>query len=179
MARGPYYLNALKRDFGAAHADATIVAPTLAVSGMRSLDLGGRSLELIAWPTAHTDADLTVFDAQTRTLWLGDLWFVGHVPVVDGRLNGWLKTMDALGRLPVALAVPGHGPPSRDWPAALQPQRRYLEKLRDDVRAAIRQGRSLADVVNRIEADSAPQWSLLDSFHRRNVTAAYAELEWE
>lgn len=178
-ARGPYYLNALKRDFGAAHADATIVAPTVAVSGEQTLDLGGRTLELTAWPTAHTDADLTVFDKHTRTLWLGDLWFVGHVPVVDGRLNGWLKTLDALSRQPVALAVPGHGAPSRDWPAALQPQRRYLEQLRDDVRAAIKQGRSLADVVNRIEADSAPQWLLLDSFHRRNVTAAYAELEWE
>lgn len=178
-SRGPYYLNALKRDFGPAHADATIVGPTLAVQGTRSLDLGGRTLELTAWPTAHTDADLTVFDAQTRTLWLGDLWFVGHVPVVDGRLNGWLKALDALSRQPAALAVPGHGAPSRDWPAALDSQRRYLERLRDDVRAAIKQGRSLADVVNRIPAESASQWRLLDSFHRRNVTAAYAELEWE
>lgn len=177
--RGPFYLNALKRDFGPAHADATIVAPTLPVRGTLALDLGGRTLELVAWPTSHTDADLTVFDTRTRTLWLGDLWFVGHVPVVDGRLKGWLTTLDALAARPVALAVPGHGAPSRDWPAALQPQRRYLERLRDDVRAAIKQGQSLADVVNRLEADSAPQWRLLESFHRRNVTAAYAELEWE
>ena len=178
-ARGPFYLNALKRDFGPAHAGASIVAPTLSVRGTQALDLGGRTLELIAWPTSHTDADLTVFDSHTRTLWLGDLWFVGHVPVVDGRLKGWLTTLDALAVLPAALAVPGHGTPSRDWPAALSPQRRYLERLRDDVRAAIKQGQSLADGVNRIEADSAPEWRLLESFHRRNITAAYAELEWE
>ena len=121
-----------------------------------------------------------MFDSRTRTLWLGDLWFVDHVPVLDGRLNGWLAGARRSSRaVPAALAVPGHGAPSRDWPAALAPQRRYLERLRDDVRAAIRRGQSLADVVNRIAADSAPQWRLLDSFHRRNVTAAYAELEWE
>ncbi len=179
-ARGPYYLNAVKRDFGPAHANTTIVAPTLAVQGSRTLDLGGeRRLELTAWPTSHTDADLTVLDLRTRTLWLGDLWFVGHVPVVDGRLNGWLATLDKLAAMPVALAVPGHGVVSRDWPTALAPQRRYLEKLRTDVRAAIKRGESLADVVKRVEPDSAAQWLLLDSFHRRNVTAAFAELEWE
>jgi quinoprotein relay system zinc metallohydrolase 2 len=178
-SRGPYYLNALKRDFGPVHADTTIVAPTLPVRGQLTLDLGDRTLLLMAWPTAHTDADLTVFDSRTRTLWLGDLWFDGHVPVLDGRLKGWLAVLDQLAAVPAALAVPGHGAPSRDWPAALAPQRRYLERLRDDVRAAIGRGESLADVVNRIPPDSAPQWLLLDSFHRRNVTAAYAELEWE
>lgn len=178
-ARGPYYLNALQRDFGPGEAGTALVAPTLGVADRHRLDLGGRTLELHAWPTAHTDADLTVFDTQTRTLWLGDLWFVDHVPVIDGRLKGWLATLDQLAALPATLAVPGHGAPSRDWPQALAAQRRYLERLRDDVRAAIRDGRSLADVVNRIEADSAQQWKLLDSFHRRNVTAAYAELEWE
>lgn len=179
-SRGPFYLNAVKRDFGPAHANTAIVAPTLAVQGSRTLDLGGgRLLELTAWPTSHTDADLTVLDLRTRTMWLGDLWFVGHVPVVDGRLNGWLATLDKLAAMPIALAVPGHGSPSRDWPAALAPQRRYLEKLRADVRVAIKRGESLSDVVKRVEPDSAAQWQLLDTFHRRNITAAFAELEWE
>lgn len=178
-ARGPYYLRALQRDFGAAHAGTAIVGPDLPVRGNVSLDLGDRVLELTAWPTAHTDADLTVFDRRTRTLWLGDLWFETHLPVLDGKLKGWLQTLDALAAQPAALAVPGHGAPSADWPAALAPQRRYLERLRDDVRAAIRKGHSLAEAVQRIEPDSAPQWRLVDVFHRRNVTAAFAELEWE
>jgi quinoprotein relay system zinc metallohydrolase 2 len=178
-ARGPHYLNALKRDFGPGHADTPLIAPTRAVHDELSLDIGDRTLVLTAWPTAHTNADLTVFDKRTRTLWLGDLWFDTHVPVLDGRLKGWLAVLDRLAALPVDLAVPGHGAASRDWPAAFAPQRRYLERLRDDVRAAIRRGDSLADVVDRIAPDSAPQWRLLESFHRRNVTAAYAELEWE
>ena len=43
-SRGPYYLNALQRDFGPAHADTTIVAPTLPVRGRLTLDLGDRTL---------------------------------------------------------------------------------------------------------------------------------------
>jgi quinoprotein relay system zinc metallohydrolase 2 len=179
-ARGPYYLNALKRDFGPAYQEgASIVPPTLGVRDRHELDLGGRTLELAAWPTSHTDADLTVLDRQTRTLWLGDLWFDGHLPVVDGKLNGWLQTVDRLAALPVALAIPGHGDPSRAWPAALAPERRYLEQLRSDVRAAIRKGVPLSEAVRHVEPDSASQWLLIDQFHRRNVTAAYAELEWE
>jgi quinoprotein relay system zinc metallohydrolase 2 len=177
-ARGPFYLNALGRDFGPADAQARIVAPTLLVESELELDLGGRRLSLRAWPTAHTDADLSVLDPLTRTLWLGDLLFTRHTPVLDGQLKGWLAAMDELSGWSVARVVPGHGPPSSDWPAALEPQRRYLERLQADVRAAIEERLTLRQAVERIPPDR-PDWLLLDVFHKRNVTAAFAELEWE
>ncbi|HEU4460937.1 MAG TPA: quinoprotein relay system zinc metallohydrolase 2 [Methylibium sp.] len=177
--RGPYYLNALKRDFGPALAEQTaLLPPTLSVQATLELDLGGRVLELKAWPTAHTDADLSVFDRASGTLFVGDLLFVDHTPVIDGRLKGWLAAMDDMQTWPVKIAVPGHGPPSPDWPGVLAPQRRYLEGLRSDVRAAIKEGLTLRQAVERIAPDRA-DWQLLDVFHARNVTAAYAELEWD
>lgn len=174
-ARGPYYRNALKRDFGT---DAAIVRPTVPVADQLQLDLGGRTLELTAWPTAHTDADLTVYDPATRTLWLGDLLFVSHLPVLDGKLLGWLAVGAQLARIPAAVAVPGHGAPSAAWPAALEPQTRYLEQLRDELRRDIKAGASLAQAVER-SAAPADRWQLTATFHKRNVTAAFAELEWE
>jgi quinoprotein relay system zinc metallohydrolase 2 len=175
--RGPNYLNALRRDLGEAARGSEIVLPTRAVAGTEELDLGGRVLTLRAWPTAHTDNDLTVFDAASGTLWLGDLLFVGHVPVVDGSLRGLLRAQDEIKLLPAANVIPGHGRAGA-WPEAMVPQQRYLERLLADVRAAIKAGKTLAETVAGTEG--APNgWLLYDQFHRRNVTAAYAELEWE
>jgi quinoprotein relay system zinc metallohydrolase 2 len=178
-ARDGAYRNSLQRDFRITAAAADIVYPTLPVTGEMEFDLGGRVLLLRAWPTAHTDNDLTVYDRQTRTLFTGDLLFAGHVPVVDGRLNGWLAVMDQLQTLEVALAVPGHGAPSRDWPAALAPQRAYLQALQREVRAALKARRSLPQTVEQVGLPAGHAWLLAEQFHRRNVTAAYAELEWE
>ncbi|WP_235566211.1 quinoprotein relay system zinc metallohydrolase 2 [Methylibium sp. Root1272] len=179
-ARGPFYLNALKRDFGADFADgARIVPPTRLVDDTLELDLGGRRLSLRAWPTAHTDADLSVLDETSGTLFLGDLLFVDHTPVVDGRLKGWLAALAQLrGWQGIVTVVPGHGAPSRAWPAALDAEQAYLTRLQSDVRAALKAGLTLPQAVARIAPDR-PDWRLLDVFHARNVTAAYAELEWE
>lgn len=177
--RGPYYLNALRRDFGPALAqDTTIVVPTRLVQDTLQLDLGRRVIELKAWPTAHTDADLSVLDRASGTLFLGDLLFVDHTPVVDGRLKGWLAALAQMQAWPVAVVVPGHGAPSRDWPGALRPQQRYLQALQTDVRQAIKQGLTLSQAVATVQPDR-PGWLLLDVFHARNVTTAYAELEWD
>lgn len=178
--RGPFYLANMERLLGDAAAGATLVAPTLTVAPgepMR-LDLGGRVLELRAWPVAHTDCDLTVLDLATGTLLAGDLLFMERLPVVDGSLTGWLAVLDELAALPAARVVPGHGPPSAPWPAALTAQRGYLEALRDGVRASLAQGRSLADTVATLAPPEA-SWQLRDGNHQRNVTAAYTELEWE
>ncbi len=173
------YRNAVQRDFRNPLPADAIVYPDIGVDKEMQLDLGGRSLLLQAWPTAHTDNDLTVLDLQTRTLFLGDLWFVGHMPVLDGRLKGWLAVMDQLQQVPVALAVPGHGAASAHWPAAAAPQRAYLLALQRDVRAALKQQLTLRQAVEQLAPPEGQRWLLAELFHRRNVTAAFAELEWE
>jgi len=173
------YRNVVLRDFRIALAPEAIVYPTLAVEGVLEIDLGGRLLQLRAWPTAHTDNDLTVLDRQTGTLFLGDLLFVGHIPVLDGRLVGWLAVMAELRGMDVSLAIPGHGPSGRDWPGMMAPQRAYLESLQRETRAAIKRKMTIAQAVEQVGRPVAPEWLLAELFHRRNVTAAYAELEWE
>jgi quinoprotein relay system zinc metallohydrolase 2 len=178
-ARGPYYLNALQRDFGIAAGAGAIVYAARQVETTAELDLGERTLTLTAWPTAHTDNDLTVYDRRTRTLFLSDLLFVRHIPVIDGNLRGWLATMKRLAGLDVALSVPGHGPASTDWPATLSAQQDYLEAVLRETRAAIKSGATLPQAVESVASQAAAPWLLAERFHRRNVTAAYAELEWE
>jgi quinoprotein relay system zinc metallohydrolase 2 len=180
-ARERYYLNALQRDFRVDLTHGDLVYPTLTVEVGQTLeiDLGQRIVELTAWPTAHTDHDLTVYDRQTRTLFLGDLLFVTHLPVIDGSLRGWVAAMDRLAQRPVALAVPGHGAASRDWPSVLLPQRRYLDALLTETRAAIQAHATIQSAVKTVGRDALQGWSLADHFHERNVTTSFAELEWE
>lgn len=178
--RGSFYLANMRRLLGAAAADAELVPPTLTVAEGEPLrlDLGGRALELRAWPVAHTGSDLTVLDLATGTLFAGDLLFMERLPVVDGSITGWLAVLDELAALPAARVVPGHGPPAAPWPEALLPQRAYLAGLRDAVRARLDAGRSLSDTVAEVPPPAA-SWLLREGNHERNVTAAYTELEWE
>jgi glyoxylase-like metal-dependent hydrolase (beta-lactamase superfamily II) len=155
-----------------------IIPPTLLVDGTLTLDLGQRNLVLRAWPTAHSDSDLTVLDEQSHTLFAGDLVFLTHIPVVDGSIRGWLTIMDELGAISAQRVVPGHGPVN-DWPAALTNQRRYLETLASDVRALIAQGKPIEFAANTAAASERPRWELFDDYNARNATAAFSEIEWE
>jgi quinoprotein relay system zinc metallohydrolase 2 len=156
-----------------------LAVPTVTVTSTLDLDLGERTLNLTAHPSAHTHDDLTAYDSTTGTLWLGDLVFVGHVPVLDGSINGWIEVLGDLRGVVAERAVPGHGPASVAWPAAADDTLRYLTTLRDDVRRRIAAGESLRSGQDGAGYTEASRWQLFDQYQARNVAAAWAELEWE
>jgi quinoprotein relay system zinc metallohydrolase 2 len=162
-----------------AFAGIEIILPTIAVEKTLAIDLGGRSLLLEAQPTAHTDNDLIVTDTATNTLFLGDLLFSVHVPTLDGSIRGWLGLIDALGRRQAARVIPGHGPHAMQLPEALEPEQRYLAAIAGDVRRLIKEGKTLEDATKIAGFSERDAWKLFDQYHVRNVTTAFAELEWE
>ncbi|MGL4397183.1 MAG: quinoprotein relay system zinc metallohydrolase 2 [Hyphomicrobium sp.] len=179
-ARADRYLSINKGLLGdAAFAGTKIILPTRAIDSVGTLDLGNRTLALNPRQTAHTDNDLTVLDTNTETLILGDLLFSGHIPTLDGSILGWLKLIDDMRNEKAQRVVPGHGPASMDWPGALDPLQRYLRRIADDVRSMIKANKMLDDAVKTAGRSEQDQWQLFDEFHVRNVTAAFAELEWE
>jgi quinoprotein relay system zinc metallohydrolase 2 len=178
-ARAEQYLQANRALIGEAFAGTQIIPPTLLVEGESVIDLGGRVLRLQAHPTAHTDNDLTVFDEESGTLILGDLLFEDHLPVIDGSLNGWLSVLRGLAERRAARAVPGHGPASLPWPDGAAAELTYLGGLQRDLRSAIKAGWSLAKALSDIRPQGAEHWRLIEDYHRRNISAGYAELEWE
>ena len=177
--RGPFYIDAFRRIMGDGLIDPVrIVAPTLLVDGTMRLDLGARVLVLRAWPTAHSDNDLTVLDETTGTLFAGDLVFLTHIPVMDGSIRGWLGLLDELGALPAQRVIPGHGPVS-EWPAALADERRYLQTLASDVRGLVARGAPITTAADTAAAAERSRWELFDDYNARNATAAFSEIEWE
>ncbi len=156
-----------------------VILPTQAVEDRLTLDLGGRTLVCEAQKTAHTDNDLIVTDTATDTLFLADLLFVVHLPTLDGSIRGWLALLDDLGQRKAARVVPGHGPHAMQLPDALEPERRYLSTLAADVRRLIAEGKTLSAAMQMAGSSERPSWKLFETYHARNVSAAFAELEWE
>jgi quinoprotein relay system zinc metallohydrolase 2 len=179
-ARSEGYLSRNKGWMGDDHFVGTrIVMPTRAVTDTLDIDLGGRIVKLEARATAHTDNDMTVRDMLTETLILGDIAFAGRVPTIDGSIAGWIKLIDAIKTEPTQRVVPGHGPPAMTMSEAMLPLERYLKAVASDVRAAIKAGKTLADTSETAALSEKDSWLLFSDHHRRNVTAAFAELEWE
>jgi quinoprotein relay system zinc metallohydrolase 2 len=175
----PFFVKEYAQDLDAPAAPEQLIGPDRPVEGELTLDLGNRPLTLHAWPTAHTDCDLTVYDQKTSTLWTGDLLFIERLPALDGSLVGWIAAIDRLATQRVKLAVPGHGPTTTHPGEALARERRYLESLLQGVRRELAQGESLQDAMLHVGADQKSGWLLWNDVHPRNVARAYEELEWE
>lgn len=156
-----------------------MVKPTQTVDSTLELDLGGRSLSMTAWPPAHTNADLSVFDNKTATLWTGDLLFIERTPSMDGDTLSWLKLIPQLKAIPAHRAIPGHGPVTEKWRDAFDNEQRYFETLLNELRSDIKKGVRMEQAMDTAAAGEKGNWKLFDSVNRRNVNVLYPLLEWE
>jgi glyoxylase-like metal-dependent hydrolase (beta-lactamase superfamily II) len=86
------------------------VLPTRTFDARLDLDVGGRVVELIEVGPAHTKGDVLAYVPDARTIFTGDILFVGGTPVVwAGPLSNWIAACDLILALDVETVVPGHG----------------------------------------------------------------------
>jgi quinoprotein relay system zinc metallohydrolase 2 len=175
--RGDYYRQSLSQLLG--HAPGEIIVPKRLIATRDEIDLGRRRLQLRAHPSAHSSADLSIFDERTETLFAGDLLFVRRIPSLDGSLKGWLAVLAELKSLKAQRAVPGHGPASVHWTSGSEDLERYLRVLQSDTRRAVAQGVEIDAAVKSVGQSERERWALFDAYHGHNVTRAYKEIEWE
>ncbi|MEX1200360.1 MAG: quinoprotein relay system zinc metallohydrolase 2 [Methylophaga sp.] len=180
-SREDHFARNFSENLGDAYTGTKFIAADTLVSPEQplSLDLGGREVILKAYPTAHTDHDLTVLDQQTQTLWTGDLLFRERIPALDGSINGWIYTLQQLQSEDYQAIIPGHGPAAigenADWDKLLT----YLTTVREEIRTQINDLGTLEQATATVGLSERQNWELFEQYHRRNVTAAFVELEWE
>jgi glyoxylase-like metal-dependent hydrolase (beta-lactamase superfamily II) len=85
--------------------------PTRTFEGRLEVEIGGRAVELIEVGPAHTDGDTIVVVPDARTVYTGDILFIGGAPIVwAGPLENWIAACDLMLGMDIETVVPGHGP---------------------------------------------------------------------
>jgi glyoxylase-like metal-dependent hydrolase (beta-lactamase superfamily II) len=145
-----------------------------------SVDLGGRTVDIIDFGFAQTGGDLFVWEPQSKVLWTGNA-LIARRPALPWLLDGHLlETLATLQKvydfLPDdARIVPGHGV-SVDK-AELRWNIDYLTAVRDGVQGALKQGLSLEQTVQKVTLPDYAGYVLFGWVHSGlNVPAAYKDL---
>ena len=108
-------------------------AAVIGVSDRIALAAGKRVLEIgVPEGNAHTGFDLYVFDASTRTVFVGDLVTPDYCPELwdpDCDLKGWIAALDRLDSLGAQGLVPTHLNPTPAAAPEIEKTRRYLTSM--------------------------------------------------
>jgi glyoxylase-like metal-dependent hydrolase (beta-lactamase superfamily II) len=144
-----------------------------------ALDIGGRRIELHHVGGAHTPGDSFVWLPQIRTVFTGDIVYVGRVVGVMEFSDSasWLEVFAAIEALNPEHVIPGHGPLTT-LAQAQTDTRDYLQNLRDRMREHIDEG---GDIIGSVEVDQSAFAYLaqFDSLAGRNAQAVFQQMEWE
>jgi glyoxylase-like metal-dependent hydrolase (beta-lactamase superfamily II) len=144
-----------------------------------AMDLGGRRIELHHVGGAHTPGDSFVWLPQIRTVFTGDIVYVGRVlGVMDfSDSASWLEVFAAIEGLDPEHVIPGHGPLTT-LAQAQTDTRDYLQNLRDRMRDYIDEG---GDIIGSVEVDQSAFAGLaqFDALAGRNAQTVFQQMEWE
>ena len=126
-------------------------APTTTVDVEREIRAVGTTVQLKHVTPSHTDNDLIVYLPELDLLHAGDLLFNEHHTFVDvsagASTRGWDQSLAAAIAMckPTTRVIAGHGPVTDR--GGLQRQRDYFDRLREAATAAIKEGKSRAEVT--------------------------------
>lgn len=144
-----------------------------------TLTLGGTQIEIHHPGAAHTPGDSFVWLPETRTVFTGDMVYVGRILGVMAFSDSasWLDGFAAIEALDPVHVVPGHGP-ATDLATAQRDTRDYLQNLRTTMRSYIDDG---GDIIGSVQIDQS-DFAYLDQFEAlagRNAQAVFEQMEWE
>lgn len=114
-----------------------------------TLDVGGRTVELLEVGPVHTSGDLMVYVPDARTLFTGDILFIGSTPVMlAGPLENWLAVLDSIFGMDVDTIVPGHGAITNH--EGVHQVKAYWEYIDDRVHTCYNAGMSARETASAI-----------------------------
>ena len=150
-----------------------LTPPTTTFSDEKTLQVGDKTVHLYNVGPAHTRGDVLVHVPADRTVFTGDILFVGGHPVIwDGPIDNWRKACDRLLALDVDVIVPGHGPISgKD---EVRRFRGYLDEIEYETRKRFDAGMDELTAAKDIALANYEDWNDAERVFA-NVASLYRE----
>ena len=134
-------------------ADSTRVngLPVVTFNEKINLHINGNDIVVAHVHNAHTDGDVLIYFPQSNVLHTGDTFFNGMFPYIDLNSGGSVDGDIAAARTGLSMIndntkiIPGHGEIATK--SDYQDYLKMLETIRDNVNAAIKEGKSETEIV--------------------------------
>jgi len=147
-------------------------------SDRKTLELGGKQVELIFLGPSHSDNLIVMRFPAERTVFAVDIVAVKRLPYQDfpdADLNGLIAGLKTIETLDFDILAPGHG--VLGGKADVADHRRYLEALRDRVKAGMAEGRSVDDLKQTVTMPEYASWGMYKEWREPNVAGMYRLLQ--
>jgi cyclase len=131
--------------------------PTRTFAGRLDIEVGGRTIELIEVGPAHTAGDVIAYVPDAKTVYTGDILFIGGTPIVwAGPLSNWVNACDLMLGMDIETVVPGHGPLTDK--GGIAQVRDYLAFVETEATARFNAGMDAWDAARDIALNGFGEW---------------------
>lgn len=144
------------------------------------LDLGGLSVQVLAYGPAHSPGDVSVVVPSENTVIAGDLAFHIRMPPIFDETDtaGWVDTWSVFEEeAGDMLILPGHGGPT-DMATVRAGTYDYLVFLREQIQTLIDDGASLEDAY-KLDQSAYRHWHTFEELAARNAGRVFTAMEFE
>ncbi len=151
-----------------------VYAPTDTYSDRRTIELGGKSVEMIHPGPAHSANMSVLYFPEESAAFVVDFISLKRLPfqTMDGYdhdvWTGEIRDVEALG---AEFVIPGHGDVGTT--ADVAEHRQYLEDLHDAVAEGIAAGSSLEELQASVTMDAYSDWGNFEQWLPLNVEGMY------
>lgn len=134
------------------------IPPTRTFEGRLNIKVGQKEIQLIEAGPTHTESDLLVFIPENRTLFSGDILFIGGTPLMwVGPVSNWIRACDLILDMDVETIVPGHGPITDK--KGVEAVKGYWEYLLAEARQRYDRNMSVDEAIAAIDMTRYASWT--------------------
>ncbi|MEO8972590.1 MAG: MBL fold metallo-hydrolase [Ktedonobacteraceae bacterium] len=152
----------------------TFTPPKQTFEGQMSLKVGDKEVHLMEVGPAHTRGDTLVYIPSDKTIFTGDILFIGGHPIVwAGPVSNWIRACDIILGLDVETIVPGHGPITDKQ--GVNEVKSYFEYIYSEARKRYEAGMSSLEAAKDIPLVRFSTWTESERM-AVNVNSIYREL---